>query len=110
MLQIDNKNRITLTRGDTAVIKLYVRDARDKSVKIDSQCSCVLTVKENTGTDAVLLQITADKDGSFTFLPEHTKHLKYGNYVYDVQVTLDEDDIYTVIPPSRFTIAEEVTW
>lgn len=109
MLQIDSKNRITLTRGDTAVLKLYLKDARAKSVNIGENCSCILTVKENTDTDAVLIQITA-KDGSFTFLPEHTKHMKYGNYVYDVQVTMDEGNVYTVIPPSRFTIGEEVTW
>ena len=109
MLQIDSKNRITLTRGDTAVLKLYLKDARDKSVNIGENCSCILTVKENTDTDSVLIQITA-KDGSFTFLPEHTKHMKYGNYVYDVQVTMDEGNGYTVIPPSRFTIGEEVTW
>ena len=50
MLQIDSKNRITLTRGDTAVLKLYLKDARDKSVHIGENCSCILTVKENTDT------------------------------------------------------------
>lgn len=55
MLQIDSKNRITLTRGDTAVLKLYLKDARDKSVNIGENCSCILTVKENTDTDLALI-------------------------------------------------------
>lgn len=41
MLQIDSKNRITLTRGDTAVLKLYLKDARGKSVNIGENCSCI---------------------------------------------------------------------
>lgn len=61
MLQIDSKNRITLTRGDTAVLKLYLKDARDKPVNIGENCFCIMTVKENTDTDSALIQMESSQ-------------------------------------------------
>ena len=41
--------------------------------------------------------------------PEDTKELSFGKYLYDIQLTTADGDIYTVIPPTTFEILKEVT-
>ena len=81
MFSIDNKT-IKITRGDSGVFTLSVKqgdgdyDYTNDTVKF--------TVKKNTNTDEILIQKTVQYNSDVTILPEDTKNLPYGDYVYDV--------------------------
>lgn len=65
------------------------------------------TVKKDTKTDEILIQ----KEGQHVeILPEDTEGLKYGKYVYDVELTYASGFRDTVILPTEFKITEEVTF
>ena len=107
MLWIDSDNNITLTRGDTAVLTLSVKNA---GVIYDFSADYVqLTVKRNTVNQEIVFQKTFNSD-SITIDPADTENLTYTNFVYDVQIIDTDNNVFTVIPPRRFTIAEEVNF
>lgn len=72
------RNKITLTKGDSAALKIKVRDARNKVVPL-------------------------------VFHPDDTAGMECGKYCYDVQVTLSNGNVYTVIPPAQFFLEKGVT-
>ena len=40
--------------------------------------------------------------------PEHTKPLKFGNYVYDIEITFENGDVDTFINNAEFELIPEV--
>lgn len=108
MLFIDEEMNITLTRGDNATLELAITD---EGMTYDYSDDLVqLTVKRNTVTTDVLFQKTFT-GGSVVIIPTDTNYLKYTDLVYDVQlIKANNGGVYTVIPPKRFTIAEEVNF
>ena len=109
MLFIDKNNNITLTRGDTAVINLTVmNEATGEPYEITDMDRVVLTVKTGTLARAVTFQ-KALRNGRFIIRPSDTETLEFGTYRYDVELTTPAGDVYTIIPPARFEVAEEVT-
>ena len=107
MLWIDRDNNIRLTRGDTAIISLEVQ--RNGQSYDYSNDLVQLTVKKNTVTTDVVFQKEISGT-SFTIDPSDTSELDYQNLKYDVQVTTQGGEVFTVIPPRNFTITEEVTF
>lgn len=106
MLTIKN-NTITLTRGDTARIDLAI--SKDGTEYDYSSDSVVFSVKTSTTVPQYIMQKTVT-DGVIYIAPADTENLPYGTYRYDVQVTTSSGDVCTVIPPSNFIVAPEVTW
>lgn len=106
MLTIKN-NTITLTRGDTARIDLAI--SKDGETYDYSPDTVVFSVKTSTTTPEYVFQKTVT-DGVIYIAPSDTESLPYGTYRYDVQVTTQSGDVCTVIPPSNFIVAPEVTW
>lgn len=106
MLKISNQN-ITLTRGDTARIKLGI--TRGGETYDFSADTVVFSVKKSTTAPEYVFQKTV-QDGVVTILPTDTASLLYGTYVYDVQLTTEGGDVCTVITPHEFIVAQEVTW
>lgn len=100
---------IHVTRGDSAffVIEIFMQDGQKyKRVEGDS---LVFTVKKSY--NAVHEYIEKPISGlELSLLPEDTRDLDYGNYWYDIQLTTPENDVYTVVGPSRFILREEVTF
>ena len=99
---------IELTRGDTAELSLDVKK-NDGTAYDFSNDTAVLTVKSSTITSEIMFQKTFSS-GEIKINPEDTASMKYGTYKYDVQITTAGGDVYTVIPPSDFIIAQEVTF
>ena len=106
MLTIKN-NKITLTRGDTARIDLAI--SKDGTAYDFSADTVVFSVKTSTENPEYVFQKTVT-DGVIYIAPSDTESLPYGTYRYDVQVTTTGGDVCTVIPPSIFEVAPEVTW
>ncbi|MBO7735148.1 MAG: hypothetical protein J6S67_21470 [Methanobrevibacter sp.] len=107
MLYIDNDNNITLTRSDNATLELTVKD--DGMTYDFSNDLVQFTVKRNTVTETVIFQKTFTA-GVILIEPSDTSTLNYTDLVYDVQLIKQGGGVYTVIPPRKFTIAEEVNF
>lgn len=114
MLKIEREgahpNRITLTRGDTAVLKLVIRDPCKKIYALHGRDKALLTVKSSPDDSIKIIEVIADKMQQFTLYPEDTKSLSCGKYCYDIQVVFEDGSINTVIPLADFIIAKEMTW
>lgn len=108
MLKVKNNN-ISITRGDSGVVKVLPTNPDGTPYTVKEGDSIVLTVKTDTSTSKAIISLPV-VDGQAVFKPAHTKGLKYGAYVYDVQLTTAEGDVYTFIPPHTFKILEEVTF
>lgn len=104
-----HKNRITLTKGDSATLKLKLYDAQNKVVPLSEADRAVLTIKKDIDSEAAVLQMVIVEGQQFDFTPADTAGLPCGKYCYDVQVTLSDENVYTVIPPSEFILAKGVT-
>lgn len=104
-----HKNRITMTKGDSATLKLKLYDAQNKVVLLSEADRAVLTIKQDIDSEAAVLQMVIVEGQQFDFKPADTAELPCGKYCYDVQVTLSYKNVYTVIPPSDFILAKGVT-
>lgn len=108
MLKINRDNSIELTRGDTARISLAV--TKDDGTSYDYSADTVLfTIKASTVSREVLLQKSV-ADGVIYIAPADTETMKFGDYVYDVELTTQAGDVCTIITPSKFSLTPEVTW
>ena len=107
MLNIDGDNNIKLTRGDTAYITLEV--TRDGEPYDFTNDQTKLTVKKDTKTNWVVFQKTFNGP-TITIEPSDTEGLDYQTLKYDVQIITTSGEVFTVIEPRDFTIAEEVNF
>jgi hypothetical protein len=105
--------KISLTRGDSAIISVTTNN-NNVPFLLEEGDIVYFTIKTNATTQTKLVQkvITEFVDGkaTITLNPQDTKPLAYGDYLYDVQLTLRTGEVITIIVPSRFTILEEVTY
>lgn len=101
-------------RGDTKRYK-FQRINSDGSVITTPPDKIYFTVKKNYDSKEVLIQktledITIDEQNvyHFTIEPADTDSLRYGNYVFDIEVITD--DVKTTIAKGGFGIEQEVTF
>ena len=107
---------ITMVRGDT--LKLSIDSIKTQSgedyVLADTDI-IYLDVKKYASDSTPIFRksvTSADYvDGALpiTILPEDTAGLSSGEYVFDVRLFIDEDNIYTVIPMTKLRIVLNVT-
>lgn len=105
-----NGTDIKITRGDNAQLAVDLKNADGSEYTMQTGDTLYLTVNIGARQGDPLIQITADMQGIFRFIPETTKQLQFGKYLYDIQLTTANKEIYTVIPVSKFEILEEITW
>lgn len=96
-----------MIRGDSESIKVTLSgyepqpgDYVELTVRKTPTSSPVIYKRETFGEEASVV---------FSISPEDTESLKFGDYVYDVQLTFN-GTIKTVVGPSSFVIGEEVTY
>lgn len=109
MLYVSGTN-VKLTRGDSAELCVDLKNLDGTPYTLTENDALVLTIKVDANVSEALLELEADENGSFTFIPSDTEDMAYGTYKYDIQLTTPQGEVYTVIPVSTFTILEEVTW
>lgn len=111
MLYVNNAGVIRLTRGDTARLTVsVVNDINGQPYEIASTDILYLTVRKKVKDPNYCFQKKLIGSNLFHIEPEDTEELDFGNYVYDVQLTRENGDIYTVIEPTRFEVMTEVTY
>ena len=107
---------ITIVRGDT--LKLTLTDIRlsDGTEYVLSGTDIVyLDVKKYATDKTPIIHKSATKanyiDGGlpFVFLPADTVGLPIAEYWFDVRLFVDDDNIYTIIPQSKFRIVQNIT-
>lgn len=113
MLQV-NGTSVKMTRGDTAEINIQLKDETGTQINLVTGDTIYFTVKTSPHSTVKTLQkvITTFDAGIATIelAPADTADLSYGKYVYDIQYNRLDGFVRTVVPPSSFIIAEEVTY
>ncbi len=110
MLYISPEGYIKLTRGDTARLTVDIsNDLSGDSYEIAPEDTLTLSVKKSIRDEETCLQKTVTGSNTIYIQPNDTKHLAFGKYKYDVQLTTAGGDVFTVIEPSDFEIMQEVT-
>lgn len=104
------KVNIRLTRGDTARFRVSLYSVVDEErTKIELHKGDYVKFTLRKEIDApILLQKIFNGDNLIHIAPDDTSSMDFGKYVYDVEVTMSNGDVYTVIPPSVFDVEEEV--
>lgn len=108
-----NGTDIYMVRGDTRVFTLRLYDQMQK-IELSSGDTIYFTVKKSIYTPEITIEkvITTfeDNEAIIEILPEDTKELEYGDYVYDIQWTDVNESITTLVEASKFVIKGEVTY
>lgn len=106
MVNIVN-NSITLTRGDTCVLKLNVVDVRGENYTLQSGDKLTFTLRKKVSSVATLLEKTLEEN-ILSLNPSDTLTLDFGDYVYDIVLKTATGEVFTVVPTSIFRVASEV--
>ena len=109
MLNVFDDNSIELTRGDTARLSVTVTNDDGGIYTIQPSDTLTLSIKKSVNDPEALIEKTIFGNNVFHIEPKDTSGLEFGKYKYDVQLTTAEGDVHTVITPSAFKIAQEVT-
>lgn len=111
MFEINGKN-IRLTRGDTAAIHVdIVRELSDgtrEDYAVKDGDMLVLSARRACAPHPCL-QIVARGSSELIFKPTDTAELAADEYIYDVQLTTSDKDVYTVVDDGRLTLTRGVT-
>ena len=110
-----NGTDIALTRGDTAIFSLEIRDIDDELIQFEKGDKVYFTVKTSTETTNIIFQkiiniAYTQEEIVIDIEPDDTKDLRYKDYVYDIQYNRANGEVHTVVPVSKFTVAHEVTY
>jgi hypothetical protein len=111
MLIIKN-GYIGLTRGDTARINVDIKSGANTKYVCVTGDTLVFSVKSSLSDTSYVFQktVTDFTDGvQIVISPTDTNTLSTGTYYYDVQLTLANGDVHTIVPPNKFEVLSEVT-
>ena len=109
-----NGTDLSMIRGDSEGIILSLKKDEDM-IPFNQGDTVYFTVKQSHSTEKVTLQkiITEFDEGGNCIIeiePEDTKRLSFRTYEYDIQLTDSNGRVTTIIPCSKFTILQEVTY
>lgn len=104
MFEMNVKNEICLTRGDSAYLDVTASGGEGEEVEI---ADAVFTVRKSALKPVVIQKYA--KNGVVKIAPEDTAGLDFGGYKYDIQITTTDGDVST-FGPYTFKILEEVTY
>ena len=111
VLIVDKDNTIQLTRGDTARYSIgqIVKTITNTNYTPTADDTVTMTIKKTALQADPFVQLIVPGGEVFHIKPEDTKEMAFGKYVYDVQLTTADGDVYTIIPPTTFDLLKEVT-
>ena len=102
------RNKIYLTRGDSAVLKVEILDINGDVYTPLETDEVYMTLRKTPRGDEIFRHTI--QDGLLVIDPEDTAGLPYGNYVYDCELRTATGFVQTFIPASLFRVMEEVTY
>lgn len=100
---------ITLTRGDSFMALITITDAENNPYVPVEGDTIRFAMKATYADEKPLLVKDIPIDTMKLILePEDTKHLAFGKYVYDIQLTKGIGEVDTFITKAKIDITEEV--
>ncbi len=105
------KTTIFLTRGDTFKAQISLTDKEGNPYQPEEGDTIRFACKKdyNDPDTEVLILVDIPTDTLIMeLLPEDTKDLPFGNYVYDIQLTTAAGEVDTFITKGVLTLTEEV--
>lgn len=106
-------NSLSMVRGDSESIVVSFEDSNGLSIPLVTGDIIYFTVKPSVNTSIKSFQkvVTTFVDGKavIEILPVDTKTLRFGIYVYDIQLSRSDETVRTIIPASKFKLSAEVT-
>ncbi len=103
MFSIDENKNIYTIKGDTAHFKMAI-----SPYEVQEGDVLTFTVRKRYG-GPVVITTNADEDGVFHIAHEDYEDVTPGYYIYDIQLTTEQGEVYTVIGPAHIAIDIEVT-
>ena len=100
-------NNIFITRGNSAFLPFDVMDKDGNSYVVQPDDAVIMTVKKTAEDTQYLIQKQL-VNGMFSIVPTDTAGLDFGDYVYDVWITMVNGYTDQIIPVSLFRILKEV--
>lgn len=107
------QQHIEFTRGDTAYLDFDIIDDDGNEFLLGENDIVKCQVRESVADDSQLLfegvMEYADGKATMHIRPEDTAGKEVKTYVYDVEVEMENGDVFTFIPVSNFTLMDEST-
>lgn len=107
---------IVLVRGDTLKLCIESIKTSDGGEYTLSDSDVIYIDIKKVGNDdtAVLSKMLTYADYSETgpaimLYPRDTADIPFGNYVFDIRLVMDEDNIYTIVPETKLRIIRNIT-
>jgi hypothetical protein len=114
-----------LFRGDFRIYELTVVDETDVPIDL-TNAEIRYTLKKSVLSPSLIKKATANVSGGgddqikiidaarglaeIYFKPEDTRNLKAGLYVFDIEVTLPGNKVYTIMKDSLEILEDVTTW
>lgn len=109
MLKIYSDNRIRLTRGDTAFIEVKLLDDKGEKYEAKETDKLYFRLKRNSTLKDILIEKEISIDSLTLELQEDdTKNLKFGDYIYEIELVTIENYHFTIIANTGFTLTTEL--
>ena len=90
---------IYLTRGDSLYCTVHLVDDDGNEYVPEEGARLRFAVKKDYSDNVKLIEKEIPTDTMVLYLtPADTKELPFGRYVFDVEITLADGDVFTVIP------------
>ena len=107
MFEILGSNHMRIVQGDTAIFDLNISDYNFVEGDV-----VYFTVKKSIKDKEYTLQkvVTEFNENTAKFkLNKEDTNIRAGNYIYDIQVSLQDGRVDTIVLPSKFEVLEGVT-
>jgi len=108
---------IGLTRGDSAYIDIELLDKQKNPIELADGDIIKIQVRDKEADGELVFEgqiITDVIDEDYTdyywyIRPSDTKDLELTTYYYDIEVELENGDVFTIVPTSEFTLLTDTT-
>lgn len=108
MLKVSG-NRIELTRGDTMMLEVTLLDESGQKYEPIESDKVIFRLKRNaTAKDMFVVKEVPIDTMILQLDAADTKNLKFGTYVYEIELVTSNDYHFTAIANEEFIISEEL--
>ena len=113
---VNKRNEIKLTRGDTLRVSVSITKGKEPYTPQDGEVvrfalkPPTLNAKksEYIQPDPLILKTIPNDTMLLVLEPNDTKQLGFGEYEYDIEITLLDGTVDTFITATKFTLTREV--
>ena len=100
---------IRISKGDSSgTFAAFLTDADGEPYVMQEGDTLKLRVKKRTTDDECLIELTADSEMQFEFLPQHTESLGCSTYKYQLLLKTAGDSNFRPIAVHDFTVEDVV--